>query len=525
MILSLVTNLALSQESEGKEEANNVISSAEKFWLDGKEDLAIEYYMDLLYTKKDIPDSLRFRIYRNLSEHLYDLGAYDEALVYRNRSKKYVSSRKDSSFVSSYNMAHFYMGTKQLDSAICYLKLALSEIPKNESLEEKWNWLMAINNIGYLNFLNDNLDSAQYYYELGLKEENIEKDYPGLYGLISGNIGMLFFRKGEYSKSLEMAKIDIELNRDRITTSYYNALINAGRCYYKLNDYQSAKKIIAEIFAQTNIEIDVQIHARSLMAAIQKKLGNFRKSTEHLEICVILSDSMALSNENREQITRHYAKTRIQLIEQNLKLSRNKEELLATKEATAKFKLRIWMFIAICVTILLSFGFYYHRLNQKRKLILHQVQNELLQSELNNKRKDLTNFAVNLSQKRKLIEKILEKIKELKSKSQGELQSDILNLIREVNNYNLIDNSLKSLQSNINKVNSAFFEKLSMKYPSLTKTEREVCSLLMLSFTSKDIAQIRNVTPNAVKKMRQNIRKKISIEPTEDLQEYLRNNF
>ena len=66
-----------------------------------------------------------------------------------------------------------------------------------------------------------------------------------------------------------------------------------------------------------------------------------------------------------------------------------------------------------------------------------------------------------------------------------------------------------------------FFETLGNTYPLLTKHEKEICGLLVLNFSSKDIAQLRHVNPNAIKKARQSIRKKLPIEPHQDLLEFL----
>jgi len=103
------------------------------------------------------------------------------------------------------------------------------------------------------------------------------------------------------------------------------------------------------------------------------------------------------------------------------------------------------------------------------------------------------------------------------------MSQNILELIREFNNYISIDENIKSLQLDIDKVNSSFFEKLGNSFPELTQNEKEFCGLLVLNFSSKEIAHLRNITPNAVKKARQTIIKKLPITATDDLSKFLSN--
>jgi DNA-binding CsgD family transcriptional regulator len=72
-------------------------------------------------------------------------------------------------------------------------------------------------------------------------------------------------------------------------------------------------------------------------------------------------------------------------------------------------------------------------------------------------------------------------------------------------------------------VNLTFFKTLGEKFPLLTENEKEVCGLIVLKLSSKDIASIRNITPNAVKKARQKIRQKLPITADQNLTLFLDN--
>ena len=83
------------------------------------------------------------------------------------------------------------------------------------------------------------------------------------------------------------------------------------------------------------------------------------------------------------------------------------------------------------------------------------------------------------------------------------------------------ENKLSLLQDKISEVNKSFDQNISSKYPNLTKTEREICSLLRLNLSIKEIASIRNSSTDSVKAVRYRIRKKMEVPKNEELEKYI----
>ena len=63
------------------------------------------------------------------------------------------------------------------------------------------------------------------------------------------------------------------------------------------------------------------------------------------------------------------------------------------------------------------------------------------------------------------------------------------------------------------KVHSDFLVSLKAAYPNLTPSELKLCAYLRLSLSSKEIAQIMNITIKSVELGRHRLRKKLGIEP------------
>ena len=59
------------------------------------------------------------------------------------------------------------------------------------------------------------------------------------------------------------------------------------------------------------------------------------------------------------------------------------------------------------------------------------------------------------------------------------------------------------------------------QYPSLTKAEREVCALLRINLSMKEVASIRNTTVESVKSIRYRLRKKMEIPKNTELEAHI----
>ena len=67
------------------------------------------------------------------------------------------------------------------------------------------------------------------------------------------------------------------------------------------------------------------------------------------------------------------------------------------------------------------------------------------------------------------------------------------------------------LKRNLEQMTSPFIDKLSKAYLSLTPAEIQVCGMIRNGLTSKEIAQLRHVSPVTVSRQRERIRKRLGI--------------
>jgi DNA-binding CsgD family transcriptional regulator len=81
--------------------------------------------------------------------------------------------------------------------------------------------------------------------------------------------------------------------------------------------------------------------------------------------------------------------------------------------------------------------------------------------------------------------------------------------ITPVNSHQL--NQLNILERNMNEIISPFLRTLSSKYPNLTPTEIKIINFIREGRTTKEIAELLNVSARTVEVHRDNVRRKLSL--------------
>lgn len=100
-------------------------------------------------------------------------------------------------------------------------------------------------------------------------------------------------------------------------------------------------------------------------------------------------------------------------------------------------------------------------------------------------------------------------------------KSIIQSVIFDIKSQMDTDKKFTTLQENIEDINAAFSTRLISKYPNLTKNDRELCAYIKLGMASKEIAQLRNTTENAINVAKSRLRKKMDLTQNKEIAERL----
>jgi DNA-binding CsgD family transcriptional regulator len=169
-----------------------------------------------------------------------------------------------------------------------------------------------------------------------------------------------------------------------------------------------------------------------------------------------------------------------------------------------------------------------HEEEQKRLQYLHQLEmeqsekeivklkNEKLEAEIEHKNTELASAAMHLVQKGELLGNIREELMRIKKGANGDgtAAEEFKKMLRILGEENKMDKDWEQFAVHFDKVHSDFLQILKAAYPSLSAHELKLCAYLRMNLSSKEIAQLENISVRGVEISRYRLRKKLKI-PTE----------
>jgi DNA-binding CsgD family transcriptional regulator len=151
----------------------------------------------------------------------------------------------------------------------------------------------------------------------------------------------------------------------------------------------------------------------------------------------------------------------------------------------------------------------------KAKNAVTEIKNEKLQLEIDNKNTELLNFTMHLVQKGELLSNLkthMSKMTKVLENSSG--LEELKKMIKVINDAEKMDNDWENFVYHFDKAHNSFTMNLKQKYPKLTANELKLCTFLRLNLSTKEIAQLMNISLRGVELSRYRLRKKLEL-PTE----------
>jgi DNA-binding CsgD family transcriptional regulator len=157
----------------------------------------------------------------------------------------------------------------------------------------------------------------------------------------------------------------------------------------------------------------------------------------------------------------------------------------------------------------------------EKNLELTRMEKKQLEDEIEYKKKDLLFFGMELSQKNRFVSSILDRMHSMKNGMKAISTDELDELIKYTRAQLRIDQNMEYFHADIETVNHEFVSRLKKEFPGLTENELHLSSLLRLKLNTKEIASIKNISPDSVKVMRYRLRKKFNLTRNVNLIEFL----
>lgn len=431
-----------------------------------------------------------------------------------------------------------------LENYLAAYDIALSHLDSQQEM-------VVLNNIGILFYQENNLSEAEKYFlkAYDIATEHSDNFKKGLYavnlGLVYNNGGRLseantylqealpllennqnvllqgryalaenLYLKGEYpeAKKTLLALIP-ELDRTEFIEQKASGLLLLSKMFQKEGNIQEAYKYARKAQSRNN-SLDSQIR-------VHQQLSNLNYSSQNYELSRIFKDSVILLQDSLYSLKSNsqFEANRVKFAIRNYEI----EIIEKTKNFQAERKLLYILFGAIVILLLiLIWAWRSNVIKFRQKKIIEERNQKIkmleMESELEAKNRTLAVKALHMSSRNEMLQEVIQNMKE---------QPDLANkpemrkYVSELNRYLKKDTAKDDFLLHFEETNYGFLSALRKNHPSLNANDIRFISYLYMNLSIKEISSLLNITPDACRKRKERIAKKMDLQETAELFPYL----
>ncbi|MDO7173549.1 hypothetical protein [Mariniflexile sp. AS56] len=431
---------------------------------------------------------------------------------------------------------------------VSYLDSAQIQHKYNIKFASKFNRISypsSINNYGlFLYWHKNDLEAAliQFKKAFTITKKQFSQHY--LLGSIRDNIADIYLEYNRikeantlYGENFEFYKYTIN---DDLQSIDIPRLVSAGSQYIStaltLNDLTEATKVFNEL--ETILKNPIyksKILPKSQLEILKAKELLYSKKNRFEDTYAILKEVKTLEDSLNSLIAGSEQKrlTVVNSIVLDQVKSSFKTERIERENKIKSQDLKLWIITlssSLVLLVLLLLFLRRHKnliIAQNKQQLAEQskelvtINNQKLQAEIKAKKRDLSDFAINLTQNQEWAKLLAEKLEVFK-KAKGRERTKLLEIFeKDIQNKIRYDHDTKDFYERLDKLSDSFYSVLHTKYPNLTKTEIHLCSLIRLKIDSHTIANFQNITLSSLNTSRYRLRKKLNLHEDDNLDEFI----
>ena len=517
----------------------------------GEYDSARFYYLEAGRIFQATGDSIpSASVLANTASAYYDQGNYKASLQYIDSAKTYLTGKRygevmaflDHTEGSIYLYKGYYVLASRLKNRVAeyyaetdnQMRLADAQRDLGLIYSEQGEWEKALaayrlaeskyRNLDdrmflgeiHINMGNEYLETgsfgtARYYLESGMALCR-ETGFENLIPVALESLGRLNHKEGRSRQGmtqLEEALALIEEMGDR----YEEASIrnNMAEIHIDWEEYETAlyQLNFSETLAREIQSLDLLRAIYFLQFKAYRGQHSMTPALEKFHAYSEIKDSL-LNQEKSRQLAEFEILYELKNKERSLKMQQTEIDLLQRAnviQRQQKILLAAFagLLILFATIVVLTF-----RNRIRRNRILHETKEREQARELEFKRRELASFALHLAQKNQLLDELKEQISVLDLRSNGVPSLQSLKYRISINTQ--IDRDWETFKMHFEEVHPQFFSDIQSRFPQLSTSDLRLLALVKLNLSSKEIANILNISPDSVKKSRYRLRKKMELE-------------
>ena len=299
------------------------------------------------------------------------------------------------------------------------------------------------------------------------------------------------------------------------------ALVSNNIGLYYLTEKHDREKALENFRIAQNIWEETNYYG---LGQVYKNIGNVYREAEVLDSALFYIDKASEIEklyENNRQIIETNRKHILSLLgvsESKLALAKSETEL---KNRQLAITLISTIVIAIAA-ILLFLLFRQKRRRMQQEVLRKEAETKAKSEQLENKLREVTSYSLLLANKNNILSRIKE-INDLRAKK-GTNELEIKKQIDKLVKSNLnTDEYWNDFVVHFTEVNPKFFKSLQERFPDITRNELKLCAYIRMGMSTKQIAQILNITYASVNMNRYRLRKKLDLSNDDSLDDFIRN--
>lgn len=155
---------------------------------------------------------------------------------------------------------------------------------------------------------------------------------------------------------------------------------------------------------------------------------------------------------------------------------------------------------------------------------INQLRNEKLESEIKHMNTELATNTMHLLNKNEFINSIKSTLGGVVKKSTNqEVKSQISRIIKNIEKNIETDGDWDNFQIHFDKVHGDFSRRIQREYPTLSPQDIKLSAYLRLNLSTKEIANLLNISVRGVEIARYRLRKKLELDRSQNLTEFILN--
>ena len=166
---------------------------------------------------------------------------------------------------------------------------------------------------------------------------------------------------------------------------------------------------------------------------------------------------------------------------------------------------------------------YIHELEiNKTESELVALRNERLEADLNFKNTELASSAMHLVKKGEILTKVKNELSHIAKKIDNEYTiTELKKMIKTLSEDEHLDEEWEYFTKHFDKVHSDYIVHLKEIHPNITNNEIKLCAYLRMNLSTKEMAQLMNISVRGVEISRYRLRKKLNLPTEVNLFDYL----